>query len=95
MVDSGASVTSLSRSSAQAAGVVLDGAGYPVVVDTANGMAEAQRAQLDRFELGPIRREAMHVFVMDNLGDTNLLGMNFLSSLQSWQVENGILVLRP
>lgn len=95
MVDSGASVTSLSRSSAEAAGVALDGAGYPVIVDTANGMAEAQRAELDRFELGPIRRNAMRVFVMDNLGDTNLLGMNFLSSLRSWRVEGQVLVLQP
>jgi aspartyl protease family protein len=29
------------------------------------------------------------------LGDTNLLGMNFLSSLESWRVEGRTLVLEP
>lgn len=95
MVDSGASVTTVSRKVAKRVGMPLDGGGYPAIVDTANGMAQAQRSRAARFELGPIRRDDMHVFVMEDLGDTNLLGMNFLSSLKSWRVEGRTLILEP
>lgn len=95
MIDSGATTTTISRETAKATGVSLDGAGYPVIVETANGMAEAQRSSIERFELGLIKRDGMKIHVMDNLGDTNLLGMNFLSSLKSWRVEGRALVLEP
>lgn len=93
MIDTGATVTSVSRDTAKAVGVPLDRAGYPAIVETANGLAEAQRSRIERFELGPIRRDDMHVFVMEDLGDTNLLGMNFLSTLKSWRVEGRTLIL--
>jgi aspartyl protease family protein len=93
MIDSGASTTTISRETAKTTDVPLDGAGYPVIVETANGMAEAQRSSIARFELGPIKREDMKIHVMDNLGETNLLGMNFLSSLKSWRVEGRTLIL--
>jgi aspartyl protease family protein len=93
MIDSGATITSLSRKDAEAVGIALDGTGYPVIVETANGMAEAQRADVERFELGPIKRTDMRVHVMDKLGDTNLLGADFLSSLKSWRVEGRTLIL--
>ncbi len=93
LIDSGASVTSVSTETAKAVGIPLDGAGYPAIVETANGLAEAQRSSVERFELGPIKREDMHIFVMEDLGDTNLLGMNFLSTLKSWRVEGRTLIL--
>jgi len=93
MIDTGATVTSVSRDTAKAVGIPLDGVGYPAIVETANGLAEAQRSSVERFELGQIKREDMHVFVMDDLGDTNLLGMNFLSSLRNWRVEGRTLIL--
>lgn len=93
LIDSGASVTSVSTETAKAVGIPLDGAGYPAIVETANGLAEAQRSSVGRFELGPIKREDMHIFVMEDLGDTNLLGMNFLSTLKSWRVEGRTLIL--
>jgi aspartyl protease family protein len=93
LIDSGATITSLSRKDAEAVGITLDGMGYPVIVETANGMAEAQRADVERFELGPIKRTDMRVHVMNKLGDTNLLGVDFLSSLKSWRVEGRTLIL--
>ena len=32
---------------------------------------------------------------VNEVGDTNVLGMNFLSSLAGWRVEGNTLVLRP
>jgi aspartyl protease family protein len=53
------------------------------------------RARIKRITVGPIVREDFPVLVADNLGDANLLGMNFLSTLKGWRVEAGELVLNP
>ena len=95
MVDSGATVTSLSARTAKAANVRIDDNAFPVVVDTANGAVEAQRGTVDRFAIGPIQRDALPVFVAANFGNTNVIGMNFLSSLQSWKVEGDVMILTP
>jgi aspartyl protease family protein len=93
LVDSGATITSLSRETAQRAGI--ETAGMPVMVATANGSVLAGRGRIDRFVTGPIERRDLAVHVHDGLGGTNVLGMNFLSSLSAWGVEGGWLVLRP
>jgi aspartyl protease family protein len=95
MVDSGATTTSMSLSDARSAGVEVDMTGFPVVVSTANGTAEMRRARIARLNVGPIAREDFPVLVSDTLGDTNLIGMNFLSSLKGWRVEGNELVLNP
>ena len=89
LVDSGASMTTIGRDTARAAGVTP---GYRVPVETANGTVDMARASADSFKLGPIRREGMTVFV-NNSDRANVLGMNFLSSLRSWRVEGNDLVL--
>jgi aspartyl protease family protein len=95
MVDSGATTTVISSSAATTAGVPVDQSGFPVVMETANGTARAHRARIDRLVLGPIESSDLAVLVSPTLGDTNLLGMNFLSSLESWRVEGRTLVLEP
>jgi aspartyl protease family protein len=45
--------------------------------------------------LGPIESSDLAALVSPTLGNTNLLGMNFLSSLESWRVEGQTLVLQP
>lgn len=95
MVDSGATTTSLSAVAARSAGVEDSIAGFPVIVSTANGLAEMQRARLRVLRIGGIERRAFPVLVSEALGDTNLLGMNFLSSLTGWRIEGDILILNP
>lgn len=95
MIDSGATTTSMSVEAARAAGVDVSEAGFPVVVETANGIAEMRRARLSRFAVGSIRRDDFPVLVSDTLGDTNLIGMNFLNTLNGWRVEGDTLVLNP
>lgn len=94
LVDSGATITSIGRATAIRAGVESTG-GFPVAVDTANGTVTAERARVKRFQIGGIDRQDFPVHVADAFGDTNVLGMNFLSSLSSWGVEGGWLVLKP
>ena len=92
MVDSGASITTVSRQSAQAAGIPIGN--QRAVVKTAAGPAMAIKGYADRFEVGSIERTDFPVDINEH-DDTNLLGMNFLSSLRSWRVEGNYLVLEP
>jgi aspartyl protease family protein len=91
LIDSGASVTTVSRQFAQSAAV--DDSGQHVVVDTANGPAPVVLAYADRLEVQSITRTDFPVDINDR-DETNVLGMNFLSSLNQWRVEGNYLVLR-
>ncbi len=95
MIDSGATTTTISQASAQAAGL-QPAAGFPVLVDTANGTVELQRAEIEILAVGNIvQRNAKVLIGSEGLGDTNLLGMSFLSMLKSWRVEGTTLILEP
>jgi aspartyl protease family protein len=92
MVDSGASVTTVSRDFAESAGIPVNG--RRIVVSTAAGPVSSIQATADRLEVGSIERTDFPIDVNDH-DDTNLLGMNFLRSLDSWRVEGTYLVLKP
>ncbi|HYJ81797.1 MAG TPA: TIGR02281 family clan AA aspartic protease [Allosphingosinicella sp.] len=93
LVDSGATVTSLSARTAARAEVATGG--FPVLVNTANGMVQARRGRADRLKVGGIERRDLAVHVSEAFGDTDVIGMNFLSSLSAWGVEGQWLVLKP
>ena len=94
LIDSGATTTALSTDTAAAANLELD-AGLPVAINTANGVIEARRTRIRRLSMGPILSKDMAAVVSPAFGDTNVLGMNFLSSLESWRVEGRVLILEP
>jgi aspartyl protease family protein len=94
LIDSGATTTSLSTAAAERAGVERRG-GFPALVQTANGTVTVQRGRVETLKVGEIVRDDMAVHVSDGFGDTNVLGMNFLSSLSGWGVEGTRLVLKP
>ncbi len=92
LVDSGASVTTISQKTADEAGIET---GMQVAwVDTANGTVQMRKARADSFSVGAIERSDFAVQVNDH-DDSNVVGMNFLSSLGSWRVEGNYLVLKP
>lgn len=92
LVDSGASITTVSSKTARAAG--LQPGLRVAMVSTANGVVRMRRATAERFQLGPIERTDLSVNINER-DSANVLGMNFLSSLSSWGVEGNYLVLRP
>ena len=94
MVDSGATTTSLSASTAERIGLDVDRS-YPVIVSTANGNAKAWRARIDTLKMENMVTEDHPILVLDGMLDGNLLGMNFLSELKSWRVEGDKMVLVP
>lgn len=95
LIDSGASFTALSESSAMAAGLNIDQSGFPLVLTTANGNIEARRSNIATLQIGPLRASDLPIVVSAAFGDVNVLGMNFLSKLKSWRVEGDEMILEP
>lgn len=95
LIDSGATQTALSLDTARAARLDLNQSPFPVIIETANGKVAAQTSSIGRLQLGTIDAQDLRVTVAPEFGDTDVLGMNFLSRLASWHVEGDILVLEP
>lgn len=95
LVDSGATITAISEDTAKAAAVGSGSSMVPVVLQTANGLAQARTGSVKRLELGSITARHLKVAISPALGDMNVLGMNFLSDLASWRVEGRTLILVP
>lgn len=55
----------------------------------------ADAGTVDRLAIGGIEAKRLKVVIAPGLGDTDVLGMNFLSELQSWRVEGRTLILTP
>jgi aspartyl protease family protein len=95
LIDTGATVTALSTATAEAAGLEPDPVPIPVVLETANGAVQAQAATVPELRVGDIVARDLKVVVSPAFGDLDVLGMNFLSKLASWRVEENVLVLVP
>lgn len=94
LIDSGATITAISDRTA-AASNVTPGRGLPVMIETANGTVAARRGRIEKLAIGPLETEDLGVVVSGSFGDLDVLGMNFLSRLHSWRVENKTLILEP
>jgi aspartyl protease family protein len=92
LVDSGASVTTIAAETARDAGIAPTRRSGRV--ETANGTVIMAHAFADRLEVGSIERTDFPVNI-NAQDETNILGMNFLSSLEGWRVERDELVLQP
>ena len=95
LVDSGATITALSEASAKEVGIEPESVGFPVIINTANGAITARRARVERVSLGTLDTNNLGIVVSPAFGDTDVLGMNFLSRLGSWRVEGRTLILEP
>ena len=95
LIDSGATVTALSEPTARAAGLNYDVGAPGVVMTTANGKVEARRSSIAKLAIGPVIASDLPVVVSPAFGEINVIGMNMLSRLKSWGVQNGEMVLTP
>lgn len=95
MVDTGATVSAIASDAAAQSGIAPDKLRLPVVVRTANGPTEAQMGHIASLRFGSIAARDLDVVITANTGGLNLLGMNFLSRLKGWRVEDGVLILSP
>jgi len=95
LIDSGATITAISAATAQRAGVDTHKGLTPVVLRTANGMAPAHTGSIDELRVGNIIARNLKIVSSPGLGDVDVIGMNFLSELESWRVENRTMILVP
>jgi aspartyl protease family protein len=95
LIDSGATVTAISPQTAREAKVDTGTGLPPVVLRTANGAAPAQTGRIDELRVGNIVARNLRIVSSPGLGNLDVLGMNFLSKLDSWRVEQGTLILVP
>jgi aspartyl protease family protein len=95
MVDTGATVTALSGDVAMAAGIEPDPLRPDARVETANGTVAAAPARIDELRFGSVVARDLDAIVLPGEGGPNVLGMNFLTRLKGWRVEDGVLILTP
>ena len=95
LVDTGASYVALRDSDARAANIYVSWADYKHVVRTANGETKAALIDIDLIEIDGIRIENVKAFILpDEQLAMNLLGMSFLSKLESVEQRGRELVLK-
>lgn len=95
LVDTGASYVALRESDARLAGVHTSWTDFDKPVRTANGDTKAALVTLDVIEINGLRIEKVQAFILpDDQLAVNLLGMSFLSRLESVEARGGELVLR-
>jgi aspartyl protease family protein len=95
LVDTGATLTALSETTAAAAQVKMQPLRQSVLMRTANGTVQAELARVDELRFGNIVARDLDVVIAPGLGETNVIGMNLLSRLASWRVEGRTLILVP
>lgn len=95
LVDTGATLTAVSTETAAAAGLNPRSGAIPIRMQTANGTVTADLATIEEMRFGNVAARGLDVVIAPNIGPTNVLGMNLLSRLSSWRVEEGTLILVP
>ena len=95
LIDSGATVTAISEQTARQANVDTGAGLAPVVLRTANGTAPARTGKVAELRVGNIVARNLRIVTSPGLGGLDVLGMNFLSKLESWRVEGRTLILVP
>ncbi len=94
MVDTGASVVTLSRDDALRVGINPRSLDYRYRSNTANGVVGAAPVKLRDVRIGQLRVADVGAAVLEGNLHISLLGMSFLSRLNGYEVRNGKLILR-
>jgi len=92
VVDTGATLLTLTPRAAEAAGINPAGLSYSMEMNTANGHARAALVTLREVRLGQLSVRDVQAIVMPNLS-VSLLGMSFLSRLDRWEMQGGALTI--
>jgi aspartyl protease family protein len=91
LVDSGATMTTIDRQTANSSGVAVSGK-PDELVRTGNGVIKVSSGRAGELNVGSIERRNVGLQIVEK-EDLNVLGMNYLSTLKRWGVEGRWLVL--
>ncbi|CAN5424027.1 TIGR02281 family clan AA aspartic protease [soil metagenome] len=94
MVDTGATDTVLSPADAQRVGIDVAALDYDQTAETANGLGYGATWTADRLAIGGLQLGAFPMVVNKAPMSGSLLGMSFLSKLESYEVRDRTLILR-
>ena len=92
LVDTGASLVTLTPADAQAAGITPRELVFNHRVSTANGSARMAPVTLREVRIGQLSMYDVPASVLEHL-NISLLGMSFLSRLQSYEMRDGKLTI--
>jgi aspartyl protease family protein len=95
LIDTGATLTVISPDAAEAGKVREKPLPQAVLMRTANGTVRAELVTIDELRFGSVVARDLDAVVAPGLGDANVIGMNLLSRLASWRVEDNTLILVP
>lgn len=95
MVDTGATTVTLSYEDAARIGIDTDNLYFSVNVHTANGIGNAAEVRLRTLSVGDLQVEGLRALVTQpGAMRGSLLGMNFLRSLESFEIRGDRLILK-
>ena len=94
LVDTGATLTVLSKQQAERAGIFPSPSDYTASVRTASGIAKAAPVRIRDFEIGEARLQEVPALVMDTPANISVLGIGTLQQFKSYEFRNGVLTLR-
>ncbi|MDQ2878886.1 MAG: TIGR02281 family clan AA aspartic protease [Pseudomonadota bacterium] len=95
LIDSGATDTALSVDTARVAHIAIDDSRTIQMIDTSNGQIMARPVTIESLRVGSISTGNLPAVVAGAFGDSDVLGMSFLSRLRSWRVEGKTLIPIP
>lgn len=94
LIDTGATYVAMNESTARSIGIRVKSSDFKYRASTANGVTPAAKMTIDRMQIGAISVPDVAVFVLkDSSLSTTLIGMSFMSKLESFQVKNGELIM--
>ena len=89
LIDTGATYVAINTSTARKLGLRLSNSDFKYQVSTANGTTSAAMVMLNRMEIGSISVDNVEAFVLaDKALSSTLIGMSFMSKLQSYRVKD-------
>jgi aspartyl protease family protein len=92
LVDTGASLVTLTREDARTAGIAPGELVYSHRASTANGAVRMARVTLREIRIGQLSIYDVPAAVLENL-NISLLGMSFLTRLQGYEMRDGKLTI--
>lgn len=94
LIDTGATLVALNTSTARRIGLSISPSDFTQQVSTANGPVKVAVVRLSSLQVGKITLDNIEAVVIDDKAlSTNLIGMNFLSRLGKYGVEDGALLM--